>query len=164
MRILIAEDERDLNGILVTKLTDAGYSVDSCMDGTDADLFLSTAEYDLAILDIMMPGMDGFQVLQRLRSSGHHTPVLFLTARDSIEDRVRGLDSGANDYLVKPFSLDELMARVRVLTRTAHGGSRNILEIDDLTLDISESTYTGDPDQVISTAKELRGMGMGFRI
>jgi DNA-binding response OmpR family regulator len=156
MRILIAEDERDLNGILVTKLTDAGYSVDSCMDGTDADLFLSTAEYDLAILDIMMPGMDGFQVLQRLRSSGHHTPVLFLTARDSIEDRVRGLDSGANDYLVKPFSLDELMARVRVLTRTAHGGSRNILEIDDLTLDIGSREVTRGGKRISLSAKEYQ--------
>ena len=123
MRVLIAEDEMDLNTILNMKLTDAGYSVDSCYDGKEAILYLKSADYDLVILDINMPGADGFAVLDSLRKAGKKTPVLFLTARDSISDRVRGLDAGANDYLVKPFSLEELMARIRVLA--------------DLTLDIA---------------------------
>ena len=137
MRVLIAEDEMDLNTILNMKLTDAGYSVDSCYDGKEAILYLESAEYDLVILDINMPGADGFAVLDSLRKAGKKTPVLFLTARDSISDRVRGLDAGANDYLVKPFSLEELMARIRVLTRTAHGSSENVLKAADLTLNIA---------------------------
>ena len=137
MRVLIAEDEMDLNTILNMKLTDAGYSVDSCYDGKEAILYLESAEYDLVILDINMPGADGFSVLDSLRKAGKKTPVLFLTARDSISDRVRGLDAGANDYLVKPFSLEELMARIRVLTRTAHGSSENVLKAADLTLNIA---------------------------
>ena len=137
MRVLIAEDEMDLNTILNMKLTDAGYSVDSCYDGKEAILYLKSADYDLVILDINMPGADGFAVLDSLRKAGKKTPVLFLTARDSISDRVRGLDAGANDYLVKPFSLEELMARIRVLTRTAHGRSDNVLTAADLTLDIA---------------------------
>ena len=137
MRVLIAEDEMDLNTILNMKLTDAGYSVDSCYNGKEAILYLESAEYDLVILDINMPGADGFAVLDSLRKAGKKTPVLFLTARDSISDRVRGLDAGANDYLVKPFSLEELMARIRVLTRTAHGSSENVLKAADLTLNIA---------------------------
>ena len=137
MRVLIAEDEMDLNTILNMKLTDAGYSVDSCYDGKEAILYLESAEYDLVILDINMPGADGFAVLDSLRKAGKKTPVLFLTARDSISDRVRGLDAGANDYLVKPFSLEELMTRIRVLTRTAHGSSENVLKAADLTLNIA---------------------------
>ena len=137
MRVMIAEDEMDLNTILNMKLTDAGYSVDSCFDGKEAILYLKSADYDLIILDINMPGADGFAVLESLRRAGRKTPVLFLTARDSISDRVRGLDAGANDYLVKPFSLEELMARIRVLTRTSHGSSENVLTAADLTLDIA---------------------------
>lgn len=103
MRILLAEDEMDLNDILTMKLSDAGYSVDSCLDGEEALLYLSSAAYDVVILDIMMPKRDGISVLETMRKKGMNTPVLFLTARDAIEDRVRGLDAGANDYLVKPF-------------------------------------------------------------
>lgn len=118
MRILVAEDEQDLNMLICRKLRSQNYSVDSCRDGQEAIDALSVAEYDALILDIMMPGADGYAVLRTLRSKGDMTPVLFLTARDSISDRVRGLDSGANDYLVKPFSFDELLARVRSMTRT----------------------------------------------
>ena len=136
MRVLVAEDEMDMNNILNMKLTDAGYSVDSCFDGEEAIFYCKSAEYDLIILDINMPKADGFAVLDHLRRSGQKTPVLFLTARDSITDRVRGLDAGANDYLVKPFSLEELMARVRVLTRSAHGSIDNVLTAADLTLNL----------------------------
>jgi DNA-binding response OmpR family regulator len=156
MRILIAEDERDLNNILTTKLTDAGYSVDSCLDGREAILYLQSTEYDLAVLDIMMPGADGFEVLASLRRSGKKTPVLFLTARDSIQDRVRGLDAGANDYLVKPFSLEELMARIRVLTRTAHGVAQNLLTAGDLSMDIGSREVLRGGKRIELSAKEYQ--------
>ncbi|MFW5677179.1 MAG: response regulator, partial [Acetivibrio ethanolgignens] len=103
MRLLLAEDERDLNHILTKRLTNDGYSVDSCFNGEEALEFLNVAEYDAVILDIMMPKVDGLEVLKRIRSAGKDTPVIFLTAKDAIEDRVLGLDSGAHDYLVKPF-------------------------------------------------------------
>ena len=156
MRILIAEDEMDLNDILRMKLTDAGYSVDVCFDGEEASDYLTAAEYDLVVLDIMMPKADGLEVLRKLRGAGKRTPVLFLTARDSIEDRVRGLDAGANDYLVKPFSLDELMARVRVLTRTAHGVADNVLTVADLTLDLASHTVMRGGKEISLSAKEYQ--------
>lgn len=135
MRILLAEDERDLNNIMTQKLTADGYSVDTCYDGKEAMEILSYTDYDAVILDIMMPKADGFEVLRSLRGAGKATPVLFLTARDAIADRVKGLDSGANDYLVKPFSFDELMARLRAMTRSAFGVTSSVLRIADLTLD-----------------------------
>ena len=109
MRILVAEDEKDLNRLIEKKLTKSGYGVDAAFDGEEALDFVEFAEYDAVILDVMMPKKDGFAVIKEMRSRGISTPVLFLTARDSIEDRVTGLDLGANDYLVKPFSFDELM-------------------------------------------------------
>ncbi len=137
MRILLAENERDLNRILTKKLTEEGYGVDSCFDGAEALDYLSAADYDGAILDVMMPKIDGFTVLYRIREERIDTPVLFLTARDSVADRVRGLDLGACDYLVKPFSMDELMARIRAMTRTPYGAQRSILTAGDLVVDLS---------------------------
>lgn len=110
MRILVAEDEQELNRLLRKRLKAAGYSVDGCMDGEEVWDYLAGAEYDALVLDIMMPKMDGIQVLEKLRRQGNALPVLLLTARDSIEDRVRGLDAGADDYLVKPFAFEELLA------------------------------------------------------
>ena len=107
MRILYAEDERDLNDLVTRRLVAEGYGVDSCLDGQQAWDYLQAADYDAAILDIMMPHLDGLSVLKKLRAAGKTTPVLLLTARDAIADRVAGLDSGANDYLVKPFALEE---------------------------------------------------------
>ena len=135
MRILFAEDERDLNNILTKKLTEEGYSVDAVFDGEAALNYLESAEYDGAILDVMMPYLDGFEVLKRIREKGIDTPVLFLTARDAVDDRVMGLDLGARDYLVKPFSIKELMARVRVLTRSKTGAEDSKLVAGDLVLD-----------------------------
>ena len=117
MRILIAEDERDLNRIISSRLSDEHYSVDSCFDGEEALEYLESAAYDAVVLDIMMPKVDGLTVLRKVRGRGDATPVLLLTARDSIEDRVTGLDAGANDYLVKPFSRAELMMKVKSLLR-----------------------------------------------
>ncbi len=154
MRILLAEDEKDLNRILVQKLTSEGYSVDACFDGAEALDLLFCADYDSVILDIMMPKTDGLTVLRKLRESGKTVPVLLLTAKDAVEDRVRGLDSGANDYLVKPFSLEELSARLRVMTRTVFGRTDNLLTVADLTLDCASHTVRRGGREISLSAKE----------
>ena len=135
MRLLFAEDEKDLNRLVTHKLAAEGYKVDSCFDGRAAMDYLAVRDYGVVVLDVMMPEADGFEVLSFLRSQGKQTPVLFLTARDSIEDKVRGLDSGANDYLVKPFLLAELLARIRVLGRTSFKSCSHLLEAADLSMD-----------------------------
>lgn len=155
MRILFAEDEEDLNDIVTQKLTSEGYSVDRCLDGVDALACLACNEYDAVILDIMMPGADGFQVLRSLRREGKDTPVLFLTARDAVADRVKGLDSGANDYLVKPFSLEELMARLRAMTRRFFGNADNVLCVGDLTLDRATHVVRRGGVEILLSAKEF---------
>lgn len=136
MRILIAEDEKALNRILVKQFTKLGYSVDSCFDGESVFDYLSGASYDAIVMDVMMPKKDGFAVLREMRENKNTTPVIFLTAKTEISDRVYGLDSGANDYLVKPFSFEELAARVRMITRDNKGNSTNIFTVADLTVDI----------------------------
>jgi len=152
MRILVVEDERDLNAILVKKLKAEGYGVDSCYDGEEALEYISSAEYDAIILDIMMPKKNGMEVLGTLRAKGDLVPVLFLTARDAVEDRVRGLDMGANDYLIKPFSLEELMARIRAMTRKADNHPTNVYTAADLTVDCGTHTvYRGDTAIALST-------------
>ena len=154
MRILFAEDERDLNDIVTQKLKAEGYSVDSCLDGREEQDCLDCGDYDGVILDIMMPGADGYQVLRSLRGAGKDTPVLFLTARDGVADRVKGLDSGANDYLVKPFSLEELMARIRAMTRRSFGQKDNVLTVDDLTLDRASHLVCRGGAEIALSAKE----------
>ena len=136
MRILVAEDERALNRILVKQFAKLGYSVDSCFDGESVFDFLAGAEYDAVVMDVMMPKADGFAVLKKMREQKNQTPVIFLTARTEISDRVYGLDLGANDYLIKPFSFDELAARVRMITRDSKGNSTNIFTVGDLTVDV----------------------------
>lgn len=154
MRILLAEDERDLNSIITKKLISDGYSVDSVYDGQEAIDILSYTEYDAMILDIMMPKKDGYEVLKYLRSSGKSTPVLFLTARDSIMDKVKGLDSGANDYMIKPFSFQELSARIRAMTRHSFGHTSNVLNISDLTMDLSTKTVKRGEKLLTLSSKE----------
>ena len=122
MRILIAEDQPELRRMLVKNLTAAGYTVDGVPDGAEALAYLDAAAYDAAVLDIMMPKVDGLTVLRTLRARCSALPVLLLTARDAVADRVDGLDAGADDYLIKPFAMDELLARLRVLTRKKGGG------------------------------------------
>ena len=156
MRLLYAEDEEDLNKVVTKKLTEEGFSVDSCFDGREAIDNVQFTEYDAAILDIMMPHADGFAVLKELRKLKKNTPVHFLTARDSIEDRVTGLDSGANDYLVKPFSFEELLARIRVLTREKHNLTENILSIGDLELNLSSHIVTRGGTEISLTSKEYQ--------
>ena len=149
MRLLIAEDEKNLNKILAQQLEDSGYTVDSCFDGEDALDHILLTDYDAIILDIMMPGMDGLEVLKQVRQKEITSPILFLTARDSIEDRVAGLDLGADDYLTKPFAFEELLARIRVLVRKKSGNKTNIYTLADLTVDI-QSRQVKRGDTVIS--------------
>ena len=141
MRILVVEDEQDLNRILAKTLKAEGYSVDSCFDGVEALDYLEGAEYDAVVLDVMMPRMDGFSVLAQMRADGNETPVLFLTAKDSVPDRVHGLDAGADDYLVKPFSFDELLARLRVITRKYGGSATNVFTVAGRTMSLSAKEF-----------------------
>ena len=150
----MAEDERDLNEILCKKLRSEDYCVDGCFDGEEALDYLASVDYDAVILDIMMPKRSGLEVVEQLRRQGNQTPVLFLTARDSIDDRVTGLDAGADDYLVKPFAFDELLARLRVMTRKRGGERSNLFTIDDLTLDIRSKRVERGGAELKLSAKE----------
>ena len=143
MRILVAEDEKDLNRLLSTRLKAEHYSVDSCFDGQEALDYLEGAPYDAVVLDIMMPVLDGLSVLKTMRQKGSQTPVLLLTAKDSVEDRVRGLDAGANDYLVKPFAFEELLARIRVLLRKPKEAPQTVCKLDDLEVHLDTHQDTG---------------------
>lgn len=154
MRILIAEDEKSLNRIIAKQLKVSGYSVDCAFNGEEAYDLISMTDYDAAVFDVMMPKIDGFSLLKKIRNEGNNLPVLFLTARDSIEDRVEGLDIGADDYLVKPFAFEELLARIRVLIRKNSVSNSNIITVADLTVDISSrKVKRGDKDISLS-AKE----------
>ena len=156
MRILVIEDEKNLNNIIVKKLVMEKYGVDSCFNGDDALDYIFSAEYDVIISDIMLPGIDGFEILKTIREKGIKTPVLLLTALDGIEDRVKGLDYGADDYLVKPFAFDELMARIRVLLRrnSTNGNSNasNVFSIANLTVNCnSHDVFRDDVPIKLST-------------
>ena len=142
MRLLVVEDQKDLNEIIVRKLTNEHYSVDACYTGNDALDFIRCAEYDGIILDIMLPGITGIGVLREMRASGNNTPVLLLTAMGTVEDRVAGLDAGADDYLVKPFDFNELLARVRAIVRRGGERAGNVMTSGDLTLDSASRTVT----------------------
>ena len=153
MRLLIAEDDRLTADTLAKRLREEHYAVDVCYNGTDALDYLRLAEYDVAVLDIMMPGMDGISLLTRLRGEGRHTPVLLLTARDAIDDRVTGLNAGADDYMVKPFAYEELSARLRVLTRRTRQ-STNRFELDDLVVDADSHAVFRGGEQIVLTSRE----------
>lgn len=154
MRLLVAEDEKQLNRLITRTLEEAGYSVDSVFDGEAALDYLEAAEYDLAVLDIMMPKLDGISVLKHYRSRGGKAPALFLTARDGIDDRVQGLDSGADDYIVKPFSFDELLARIRAVVRRSAARADNVLTEADLVLDLSSHRVTRSGREIELSSKE----------
>ncbi|MBS7406648.1 MAG: response regulator transcription factor [Coriobacteriales bacterium] len=155
MHILIAEDEPQLNAMLAKRLREEGYVVDSCLSGTEAMDYLACSEYDAAILDIMMPGADGYQVLRYLRSKETRpTPVLFLTALDGVQERVAGLDAGADDYLVKPFAFEELLARLRVVMRRNSGLVSNVLQVADLVMDLDTRQVSRAGQEVELSAKE----------
>lgn len=155
MRILVVEDEPRLCELICARLRQEHYSVDSCQNGNDALDYLACAQYDLLVLDIMLPGISGLELLRRLRSQGDATPILLLTALDSISDRVSGLDAGADDYLVKPFAFDELLARIRVLLRRQFGSVSNIYTLADLTVDCDARTVRRGDTTISLSAKEF---------
>ena len=158
MRILVVEDEKKINDIIVKTLKQEKYGVDSCFDGEEALDYIFSVEYDIILLDIMLPKKNGFEVMESMRKKGIKTPVLFLTARDQIEDRVKGLDLGADDYLVKPFAFEELLARIRVVLRknsVSGEDSGNILKIANLTVDCNKHEVLRDEISIKLSAKEF---------
>ena len=158
MRILVVEDEKKINDIIVKTLKQEKYGVDSCFDGEEALDYIFSVEYDIILLDIMLPKRNGFEVMESMRKKGIKTPVLFLTARDQIEDRVKGLDFGADDYLVKPFAFEELLARIRVVLRknsVSGEDSGNILKIANLTVDCNKHEVFRDEISIKLSAKEF---------
>ena len=155
MKILIVEDEYKTGDYLKQGLSEAGYVVDLVRDGPDGMHMALTEAYDLAVLDVMLPGMDGWQVLKAIRADGKDLPVLFLTARDRVEERVKGLELGADDYLVKPFAFSELLARVRTLLRRGKSIEPVVLSAADLELDLLRRRVTRARTQIDLTAKEF---------
>ena len=158
MRLLLAEDEKILSDALVTILTHSGYSVDAVYNGRDALDYLENGGYDGAVLDIMMPKMDGLTVLRHIREEGMTLPVLMLTAKAEIDDRVTGLDSGADDYLTKPFDSKELLARIRAMTRRHPELQDTVLQFGGLSLDRAGFTLSGAGETVRLSTKEFQMM------
>lgn len=155
MRILVVEDEPQIADFVVRGLSENGYSVDIARDGEEAVEWPSVAEFDVIILDVMLPAIDGISVCRTWRRKGLRTPILMLTARDAVEDRVRGLDSGADDYLIKPFAFAELLARVRALSRREPALLGTELEVGDLVMDTARRQVTRAGVPVELTAKEF---------
>ncbi len=154
MRILVAEDEKDLNRVISKRLEKEGYSVDSCFNGEEVLCYVAAGEFDAIVLDIMMPVKDGMTALREMRSKGIRTPVLLLTAKDAVADRVNGLDAGAEDYLIKPFAFEELLARIRVMTRKAVGNPTNTFVAEDLVMDTKTKTVVRGGREILLSAKE----------
>jgi DNA-binding response OmpR family regulator len=154
MRILVVEDEESLAAVLQKRLTQEGYSVDKVGNGEDALLYIEMGAYDCIVLDMLLPKKSGMQVLKTIRQNKNHTPVLILTANDAINDRVAGLDAGADDYLIKPFAHDELSARIRVLLRRNSEQKTVVLEFADLKMDTITRTVTRGAVDISLSAKE----------
>ena len=154
MRTLVVEDERHLNRMISEAILDEGYSVDSCFNGLEALELCECAEYDVIVLDIMMPKMDGFEFVRRIRENGCKTPVVYLTSRDSVSDKVRGLESGGDYYMVKPFDFRELIAVIHVMARKSGDNRSNVYELADLRVDISAKQVTRGGRNIDLTAKE----------
>ncbi len=163
MRLLYAEDEKSLARAVSTILVKNNYAVDLVYDGESALDYLETGNYDGAILDVMMPKLDGFEVLRRMRARGDSTPVLLLTARSGIDDRVSGLDSGANDYLTKPFDMKELLARIRAMTRVLSVQADKTISFGSVTLDCASYDLSGPGGSCKLAGKEFQMMEMLMR-
>ncbi|MEX6501051.1 heavy metal response regulator transcription factor [Pseudomonas zhanjiangensis] len=156
MKLLVAEDEPKTGAYLQQGLSEAGFNVDRANTGSEALQYALAETYDLLILDVMMPGLDGWEVLRGVRAAGRAVPVLFLTARDGVEDRVKGLELGADDYLIKPFAFSELLARVRTLLRRASGApSQTSMKIADLEVDLLKRRAIRSGKRIDLTAKEF---------
>ena len=155
MRILVADDEHDLLDVTIKRLKADGFSVDGCENGEDALYYIENTKYDMAVLDIMMPKLDGLTVLRTLRARKNSIPILLLTAKDSINDRVEGLNAGADDYLIKPFAYDELIARIRALLRRHSDEKTDILSVADLTMELSTKKVMRNGVEIILSSKEF---------
>lgn len=155
MRILVVEDEKNMNRLISEALEDEKYSVDSCFDGQEALDYAMAADYDVIVLDVNLPKMDGFTVVERLRDGDCGTPVLFLTARDSVMDKVTGLNAGGDYYLTKPFSFDELLAVIKVMARKYTGNRTNEYSVGDLVVDTDAKTVTRGGEAIDLTSKEF---------
>jgi two-component system copper resistance phosphate regulon response regulator CusR len=155
MKLLVVEDERKVGDYLKQGLSEAGFVVDLARDGNDGLHAATEGDYDLVVLDVMLPGLDGWQVLQGIRRVGKQMPVLFLTARDRTEERVKGLELGADDYLVKPFAFSELLARVRTLLRRGRSAEAPVLQVADLELDLLRRRAFRGKERIDLTAKEF---------
>ena len=154
MRVLVVEDEPKMAGLVKRGLEEEGIAVDTAGRGEDAVWMAGSTEYDVVVLDVMLPGLDGFEVCRRLRTDEVWTPVLMLTARDAVEDRVTGLDGGADDYLVKPFSFEELLARLRALARRGSAERPAVLEAGELRLDPATRQATRGDAEIALSQKE----------
>lgn len=163
MRLLFAEDEVELSDAVVAVLKHNNYSVDAVYNGQDAYDYLSAQEYDGAILDIMMPGLDGVEVVKRIRKEGNQVPVIFLTAKSELDDRVLGLDAGADDYLTKPFAMKELLARIRSITRRVGEVTGNTLQFGDLSLDANTYSLSCGKQSISLPNKEFQMLEMMMR-
>jgi two-component system OmpR family response regulator len=154
MRVLVVEDYRPIQQAVAKGLREAGFAVDASGNGEEGLWLASNNDYDVVVLDLMLPALDGLTLLQRLRAQGRSAHVLILTARDAIEDRVRGLDLGADDYLVKPFAMEELLARVRALARRAYCAKNPTLRVADLLIDTVRQDVSRGGDRITLTARE----------
>ena len=154
MRVLVAEDHASLARSIANGLREEGYAVDLTFDGDEALRYAQDNPYDCIVLDVMMPGKTGWQIVETLRRKGSTTPILFLTARDTVEDRVKGLNLGADDYLVKPFSFDELLARVRAIIRRGHNRPSQMLKIADLEIDTAAKVVRRGDQPITLSARE----------
>jgi two-component system, OmpR family, copper resistance phosphate regulon response regulator CusR len=163
MRILLVEDERKTVNYLRKGLSENGFVVDVARDGDEGLSLARPGNHDLIILDVMLPGCDGWTVLKRLRAARNHVPVLFLTARDSVDDRVRGLEAGADDYLIKPFAFSELLARIRTILRRGESRDPVILEVADATLDFIHQKATRGGKPLELTPKEFALLALLMR-
>lgn len=155
MRLLFAEDEPELRAVTVRRLREEGFGVDGCADGQEALDYAESTDYDVIILDIMMPKKDGLSVLRKLRQCGNNVPVLLLTAKDAVSDRIAGLDAGADDYLTKPYAFDELLARIRALLRRQSSEKSDCMSVGDLKLCVSSRKVTRGGREIALSAKEF---------
>ena len=156
VKLLLAEDEKSLSKALTSILTKNNYSVDTVFDGDEAESYIMTGDYDCVILDVMMPCQDGFEVLRKVRRKGITTPIIMLTAKSQIDDKVEGLDLGANDYVTKPFDSKELMARIRAITRNAVASADNILTCGNITLNRNNFELSSPSSSVTLASKEYQ--------
>jgi heavy metal response regulator len=155
MRLLIVEDEKKIADFIKRGLKEEGYSVDTAPDGEEGHFLATTQEYDLIVLDLMLPKMDGLTLCRKLRSEKITTPIFMLTAKDAVKDKVTGLDAGADDYLTKPFAFEEFLARVRALLRVREDGSATKLQVDDLIADLLTHKVSRGTKEIILTTKEF---------